>query len=195
MRHLFRLSLSLTALIVILALSASAASAEEHAFVGTKNCKKCHIKQYKSWAETKMAQTFETLKPGERAEAKTAAGLDPDKDYTTDPECLVCHVVGYGKEGGYTSVEETPDHVGVGCEMCHGAGGTYTQDGKMTLKNKEYKRSEIVAAGMVEKVGVEQCQQCHNTDSPFVGDDYVFDFATRKDEGTHENIPLKYPHE
>jgi hypothetical protein len=195
MQHLLRLSLSLTALVAILGLSASAASAEEHAFVGNKNCKKCHIKEWKSWAETKMAQTFETLKPGERAEAKTAAGLDPEKDYTTDPECVRCHVTGAGKEGGFISAEETPDHLGVGCEMCHGAGGTYTQDGYMTLKNKEYKRSEIVAAGLVEKVGIEQCQQCHNADSPFVGDDYVFDFETRKDEGTHEKFELKYNHD
>ncbi len=65
----------------------------------------------------------------------------------------------------------------------------------MTLKNKEYKRSEVVAVGMVETIGIEQCQTCHNTDSPFVGDDYVFDFETRKDEGTHEKFPLKYDHD
>ena len=55
-------------------------SAEEHAYVGNKNCKKCHLKEYKSWEQTTMGQTFNTLKPGERAEAKKAAGLDPDKD-------------------------------------------------------------------------------------------------------------------
>ena len=68
------------------------ASAQEHAYVGSTKCKMCHLKEHKSWADTKMAQAFDVLKPGERAEAKTAAGLDPDQDYTTDTTCLPCHV-------------------------------------------------------------------------------------------------------
>jgi hypothetical protein len=154
----------------------------------------CHLKEFKSWSETKMSKAFDLLKPGERAEAKTAAGLDPDKDYTTDETCIDCHVTGYGEEGGFTSAEETPDLVGVGCEMCHGAGGTYIESQYMSLKNKEYKKADIVAVGLVDTITVEQCQRCHNTESPFVGDDHVFDFETRKNEGTHEKIPLKYPH-
>ncbi len=142
-----------------------------------------------------MAQAFEILKPGERAEAKTGAGLDPEKDYTTDPECVRCHVTGYGEEGGFISLEETPDLVGVGCESCHGAGGTYVQDGYMTLKNKEYKKAELVAVGLVDQVSEAQCVTCHNTDSPFVGDDYVFDFEAKSGEGTHEKFPLKYNHD
>jgi hypothetical protein len=174
---------------------ASAASAQEHAYVGNKNCKKCHMKQWKSWSATKMAKAFDTLKPGERAEAKTAAGLDPDKDYTTDPNCVRCHVTGYGKEGGFVDVASTPDLVGVGCEMCHGAGGTYTQPEHMSIKNKNYKRADLVAVGLVSPVSEAQCVGCHNTESPFVGDDYVFDFAARKDEGTHEHYELKYDHD
>ena len=48
----------------------------------------CHLKEWKSWSQTKMAQAFEQLKPGERTEAKKTAGLDPDKDYTQDETCL-----------------------------------------------------------------------------------------------------------
>jgi hypothetical protein len=84
--------------------------------------------------------------------------------------------------------------VGVGCEMCHGPGGTYIQDGYMTLKNKEYKKADLVAVGMVGEITKAQCEVCHNTESPFVGDDYVFDFEQRKEEGTHEKFPLKYQH-
>jgi len=162
--------------------------------VGNKNCRKCHIKEAKSWAETAMAQTFEVLKPGVRAEEKTAAGLDPAKDYTTDVTCLPCHTTGFGKEGGFVDIDSTPELAGVGCEMCHGAGGTYTQDHLMSLKNKDYKKSEVVAAGMVATVSKEQCLGCHNSDSPFVGDGFVFDFEANKDKGTHEVFPLKYEH-
>ena len=166
----------------------------EHAYVGSKKCKMCHLKEWKSWSETKMANAFETLKPGVRAEQKAAAGLDPDKDYTKDAECVRCHTTGHGQTGGFVDSGSTPELAGVGCEMCHGAGGTYTKAEYMSLKNKEYKKAEIVAVGLVDAVTVAQCETCHNSDSPFVGDDYVFDFEANKAKGTHEKIPLKYQH-
>jgi hypothetical protein len=169
-------------------------AAGDHAYVGSKKCKMCHLKEHKSWAETKMATSFDTLKPGERAEAKTKAGLDPDKDYTKDATCIPCHATGYGKEGGFQDIESTPDLAGVGCEMCHGPGGTYIADGYMTLKNKEYKKADLAAVGLTDPISKSTCDVCHNADSPFVGDGYVFDFETRKEEGTHEKFPLKYQH-
>ncbi|MCB1034668.1 MAG: cytochrome c family protein, partial [Acidobacteria bacterium] len=136
----------------MLLLAVPRTGAEEHAFLGSKNCRKCHLKEYKSWEETSMAKTFEVLKPGERADEKKAAGLDPQKDYTKDASCVKCHVTGYGKKGGFVDIETTPELAGVGCESCHGAGGTYVQDQYMSLKNKEYKKADIVAVGLVDKV-------------------------------------------
>jgi hypothetical protein len=171
-----------------------ASYAGEHNYVGSKKCKKCHIKEFKSWEQTKMTKSFELLKPGERAEQKTAAGLDPNKDYTKDAECLPCHTTGHGEPSGFVDMETTPDLAGVGCESCHGAGETYIQDQYMSLKNKKYKRAEIVAVGMVEQVTAENCTGCHNNKSPFVADDFVFDFEANKDTGTHKKFPLKYEH-
>ena len=186
--------LTMVAVIGIAALLCAPSIAGEHAYVGSKKCRMCHMKQWKSWETTKMAQTFEVLRPGERAEAKVAAGLDADKDYTTDTACLPCHTTGYGQEGGFVDIETTPDLAGVGCEMCHGAGKDYIADGAMTLKNKEYKLADLVPLGLVEKVSAAQCTGCHNSESPFVDEDFVFDFEANKDLGTHEHIPLKYPH-
>jgi len=170
------------------------AAAADHAYVGSKKCKMCHIKEYKSWEATTMAKAFDVLKPGERGEARSEAGLDPAKDFTTDVTCLKCHVTGYGESGGFTDVESTPDLVGVGCEMCHGPGGTYLKPEYMSLKNKEYKRADIVAAGLVDNITEEQCRGCHNEESPFVGPDYVFDFEANKENGTHEKFALKFEH-
>ncbi len=193
-RTLFLAILALPVAAILFAPLAAGEEAQEHAFVGSKNCKKCHLKQYKSWEKTTMAQTFNVLKAGERADEKKAADLDPDKDYTADATCLPCHTTGYGKEGGFVNIEETPYLAGVGCEWCHGAGTGYSQDQLMSLKNKEYELVDVVAAGMVEKVGADQCTPCHNTESPFVGDDFVFDYEANKDEGNHEHHDLKYDH-
>jgi hypothetical protein len=74
-------------------------------YAGVGRCKTCHIDRHKSWKQDPHGTAFERL-----------AG-----DYQKDPVCLKCHTTGYG-EGGFTSLEDTPDLVGVQCEQCHGAG-------------------------------------------------------------------------
>ncbi|MBI2836982.1 MAG: cytochrome c family protein [Acidobacteria bacterium] len=179
---------------IISATLAVQASAGDHAYIGAKKCKMCHLKEYNSWAATKMANAFGQLKQGAATEAKQKAGLDPNKDYTTDAKCLGCHTTGYGKPGGFVDFATTPDLAGVGCEMCHGAGGTYTQKQYMSLENKEFKKADLVAVGLTSQITKSTCEGCHNTNSPFVGKDYVFDFEARKTQGTHEKIALKYQH-
>jgi Cytochrome c554 and c-prime len=174
--------------------AATLAAPEVHPYVGTQKCKPCHIKEQKSWAETKMAKAMESLKPGVAAERKTAAGLDPNKDYTHDKSCLACHTTGYGKPGGFVDLETTPALAGVGCEMCHGAGGTYTGKTYMTFQNKEYKKADLVAVGLVGEVTAAQCTVCHNADNPVAPKGFKFDFAAEKDKGVHERFPLKYQH-
>lgn len=166
----------------------------DHAYIGAKKCKICHLKEFNAWSATKMANAFELLKPGAAADKKTAAKLDPNKDYTKDATCLGCHTTGYGKTGGFVDVATTPDLVGVQCEICHGPGGTYTQKEYMSIGNKEFKRADIVAVGFNGQITKDTCLGCHNNKSPFVGKDYVFDFEARKSQGTHEKFPLKYTH-
>ncbi|MFQ5628736.1 MAG: cytochrome c family protein [bacterium] len=168
----------------------------EFSYIGTKKCKKCHLKQAKSWAKTNMANAYDLLKPGVRAEQKTKVGLDPEKDYTADAECLPCHTTGYDKPGGFVSLEETPQRAGVSCEMCHGAGSEYTKDQYMSNDNKSYKRAEVVKMGLVSPVTGDRCTAlCHNEKSPFFKTAEPFVFEKRKEEGTHQHYPLKYEHE
>jgi hypothetical protein len=178
----------------LLLLAGIAASAEPPSFVGAKKCKACHLKQFQSWEQTKMAKSFDLLRAGVAAEAKTKAKLDPKKDYTHDEVCLGCHTTGFGKPGGFVSLEKTPDLVGVQCESCHGPGSEYLKQGGMTLQNREYKRADLVKLGLTV-ISVETCtSQCHNNRSPFVGKDYVFDYAKRRTQGTHEHPPLRFQH-
>ena len=65
------LTVVIAAVVALLICVVPVKSSGEHAFVGVNGCKKCHLKEWKSWSETKMAQAFEQLKPGVAAEAKT----------------------------------------------------------------------------------------------------------------------------
>jgi hypothetical protein len=166
----------------------------EASYVGAKKCRPCHLKEYTSWDKTRMAQSFELLKPGVKASEKKAAGLDPTADYTTDAKCLACHTTGYMKPGGFTNLSATPDLVGVQCESCHGPGSEYLAKDKMSLQNKEYKRADVIAAGLVIPQTDTCTSACHNEKSPFAKPGEVFDFDKRRAEGTHEHFPLKYSH-
>lgn len=174
--------------------SLSAANGTNARYIGAKKCKTCHIKQYKSWEKTKMATSFGNLKPGAKPEAKKKAGLNPDKDYTTDAKCLKCHTTGYGKPGGFTTIEETPKLAGVQCEGCHGPGSKYL---KIKKKKKKYKLAEVTAVGLVVPSKDEKgCMECHNDESPFnekVDPKYKFVFKERLGK-THKHFPLKYKH-
>ena len=133
-----------------------------------KGCAKCHKPQYDSWKKTKHAKAMVSLEPGKQAGAKRKAKLDPDKDYTEDPDCVKCHVTGW-EAGGYRvgKKRRMAKYYGVGCETCHGPGGDY-QPVKDSYKNDDFPREEIIATGMLY-AELETCIVCHNTDedNPF----------------------------
>ena len=169
-------------------------------YVGTKKCKTCHMKQHKTWKTTKMARTFEVLKPGVRADAKVRLKFDPKKDYTKDPKCLECHTTGFGMPGGYKIPEpgdskaarRAKENAGTTCEACHGPGSKYLAIHKKAMTEKrKYTLGELYQAGQY-KIDVKSCTTCHNRRNPTVGSDYHFDYEKYKTEDTHENFPLKY---
>lgn len=101
--------------------------------LGSRACAACHAAAYDAWAGSRHASALETLE---------RAGRD------ADPDCVVCHVVGLERRGGFVSRERTPDLAGVGCESCHGAGGPHLAD----------PRAPMPAAGEAS------CARCHNAE-------------------------------
>ena len=169
-------------------------------YVGTKKCKKCHMKQHKTWKTTKMAKTFEVLKPGVRADAKVKLKFDPKKDYTKDAKCLECHTTGFDLPGGYKIPEpkdskaarRAKENEGTTCEACHGPGSKYIAIHKRAMtKKRKYTLAELYQAGAY-KADAKNCTTCHNRRNPTVGSDYHFDYEKYKADDTHKNFPLKY---
>ena len=174
-------------------------SAAQPKFVGNKGCKACHKDQVADWKKSSHARAFSLLEAGKKKSAKKKAGLDPDKDYTKDKDCIGCHSVGYKKKGGFVDMATTPDKAGVGCESCHGSGGDYR---KLHKKKKlTFTRQEAKKLGQrYEDTSPDICGNCHeHEDNPFqekIDSKYAFDINKRKKvyKSFHKSYPMKVEH-
>lgn len=82
-------------------------------YAGVEKCTECHQPFYDQWKNTRHADAFESLH-------------EVGKD--ADPECVVCHVVGYRERGGFFSLDATPALANVQCESCHGLNREHLSD-------------------------------------------------------------------
>ncbi len=125
------------------------------AYVGTDTCRACHPSAVAAWEKTRHAQAWDTL---------VKAEADPKRygwPVTAYPDCVGCHVVGYGEKTGFSTFEETPHLAAVGCERCHGPASDHVVSGG-TKKLGLY-------GGMHASV---LCTQCHDFEqSP----DFLYD--------------------
>ena len=87
---------------------------------GQRRCLVCHEEEYFHWGLTAHSNAMETLQK-----------IGEDEN----PECLPCHVVGWGEPGGYDSGrgERTHDLRDVQCESCHGIGGGHLAEREKVL--------------------------------------------------------------
>lgn len=79
-------------------------------YVGSEQCRWCHVVEHAEWSPNPHADAFSTL---------VKVGSD------RDPECVICHVVGMDRETGYINEKRTPHLKDVGCESCHGPGSEH----------------------------------------------------------------------
>ena len=70
-------------------------------------CRKCHKKTHETWEKSGHGKAYATLKKVNKS---------------FDPECLVCHTVGFNQPGGFVSENDSPKLKNVQCETCHGPG-------------------------------------------------------------------------
>lgn len=131
-------------------------------FVSSKKCQSCHEESYRIWRRSRHAIAFDTL-----------VNLDPPRHF--DPECISCHVVGWHPtkyfpyQGGYQSVEKTPELIHVGCDACHGPGEGHVQaelgsDKQLQARMREAVRiTKAEAADPTSKKA--NCYSCHDLDN------------------------------
>jgi hypothetical protein len=76
-------------------------------YVGDKSCRECHEPTCNFLDTSSHKRAWATL-------------VETNDHF--DPECVSCHVTGYGETSGFLSFEKTPELVNVTCESCHGPG-------------------------------------------------------------------------
>lgn len=93
-------------------------------YVGSERCGKCHDQIYADWEKTAHAHAYKTLE-----NAKLPKGRQ------FDPECIVCHTVGYPYQTGFynppagANLEAHNKKLhNVGCESCHGPGSEHVKN-------------------------------------------------------------------
>jgi len=104
-------------------------------YVGSLACRECHPKEYDNFITyAKKSVSFQSIE-------KQMKHLTPDEIR----QCYPCHTTGYGKPGGFVSVEETPLLKNAGCEVCHGPGAEHvrTEDPATIIGNLSKKECEV----------------------------------------------------
>jgi Cytochrome c554 and c-prime len=142
-------------------------------FVGTEKCGECHTKAMAVWKDSPHAHATDSIvKPPERS----------DVARHFDPECVSCHVTGwhpqefYPYHSGYTSIQDTPNLVGSGCENCHGPGSAH-----VAAESGDMEADEAMLAKLREEMRLpmtraeDKCLECHDMDnSPAFHDEGAF---------------------
>ncbi len=130
--------------------------AAEKIYVGSAVCAECHEKEYESFTTfSKKAHSFDSL-----------LGLKKGLTEAEFKSCFECHTTGYGKPGGFSSTEETPELSNLGCESCHGPGS----------RHRESEDPEDI----IKKISIEHCTGCHNEERVA-----AFDFKPLIHGGAH----------
>jgi len=123
-------------------------------YSGNEFCAVCHETESTTYAFTQHAYAFDTL-------VKHGA--------ERDPECVSCHVVGFGEAGGYAFDTPSRHLEGVGCESCHGRGGPHLSPD--FVKGQAYES---------------RCVTCHDTKHS-LGFDYA-SFRPRISHSAHSDV-------
>jgi hypothetical protein len=131
-----RLSVTLTLCLAVLSWPAAALS---NGFVGSQACVDCHPDEHENYSKyAAKAKSWKSI-------AVMASDLKPHEL----KECYECHTTGYG-QGGFVSIEQTPELANVGCESCHGPGEAHAESGD--------------PADITSPTDVSQCESCHTSD-------------------------------
>ncbi len=136
----------------------------ENRHIGTLTCAACHKGpamgyQFSKWRLSAHAQAYAVLASNEAYEIAKKQGLKDAPQASI--VCLKCHTTAYHKPAAGT-IDSYSIYEGVGCEVCHGAGGDYYPEAIM-------RDPRAAKAAGLKEVTQQTCLECHENahDKPF----------------------------
>jgi hypothetical protein len=123
--------------LVLVSTSTWAQDAKSRIYAGSDSCLACHQAEYENYCKyARKSHSFQSVQ-------KMKKGLTLDELRG----CYACHTTGYGKPGGFVSVEQTPELKNAGCEVCHGPARRHTE-----TEDPD---------DIIQKVTIDVCHKCH----------------------------------
>ena len=123
-------------------------------------CEPCHKAICAEYKKSRHARAWQTLVEAGRA---------------TESACWYCHTMGYGREGGFRNIKDTPELANVSCQACH----------PVTHDHRDRGLGDTLERCQDERT----CQQCHTAvTSP------EFNFWDRGAEIDHHAVTPKSHH-
>jgi len=129
-------------------------------YVGSQACKGCHKEAYEVWEKSNHARAYQTLVDATKPSLRQY-----------DPECIVCHTVGFGYHTGFKTAELTPKLKDVGCESCHGPASEHIKNKNNATWHKlmnpwKAPEDETPEAKKARHLRIDVfCQKCHDIDN------------------------------
>ncbi len=123
-------------------------------FVGSQVCKKCHEHAWEIWKKTPHSHAYRTLVDARRPS---------NSQY--DPECIVCHTVGFGYVSGYVNETKTPHIKDVGCESCHGPASVHVKNPTNAVWQMRINPWKYMPKNKREDAIDQMCQKCHDAEN------------------------------
>jgi hypothetical protein len=124
-------------------------------YVGSDVCKKCHDYAYDVWKKTPHSHAYQTL---------VDAKFPSNRQY--DPECIVCHTVGFGHQTGYVNEKRSPPELhNVGCESCHGPSSLHVANPNNLEWKKRINPWKYLPKAKRKEATDQFCQKCHDIDN------------------------------
>jgi hypothetical protein len=130
------------------------------AYESAEACGKCHQPEYDQWLTTRHAHAYASIKRSGRQD---------------DPECILCHTIGYGRKGGFVSMAETPDLGRVTCQACHAVTSEHGPAAALKGAPKDPKLDPMI------NINSRLCMSCHG---PIQSPD--FDYYVYKPQILHK---------
>jgi hypothetical protein len=126
-------------------------------YVGSEKCKSCHQHAYDIWKTTPHSHAYAALEDKEKK--------NPPSNRQFDPECIVCHTVGFGYQTGYVNEQRTPKLKNVGCEACHGPASRHVFNPEDAEWHKRINPWKYLPAAKRAEATDQFCQKCHDIDN------------------------------